>query len=137
LEEVHLDVELSELLELGIADKRFKVGQKLESFFIGNLIEGVVRVVTTEDGVQRAIGIISTLLANGIHKRGISELSLNQGEIFTILNGRNLALNEYSPAFIEPEVFPVSASDGVSSPAVNHLVSGHVNLGLVTNNDSG
>lgn len=48
-----------------------------------------------------------------------------------------MTLDEDGEAFVEPEAFPIAASDGVSGPGVSHFVSSDVHLRLVTDNNSG
>jgi len=137
LEEIHFDVVLSELLEHFVTNKRLEISQKLEAFFVRNLTKGVIGVVVAENGVKRTVRVGRAESTDVTGKRGVTKLSFHKGEISSILDGRNLALNKDGPAFVKPEVLPVLASDCISSPAVGHLVSSDVDLRLVSNDNSG
>jgi len=57
-EEVLLQVVLKEVLHLHVADQGIKVGEQLETFFVWNLAEAVVGVVTFEHGMERCVGAV-------------------------------------------------------------------------------
>lgn len=92
-----------------------------------------------ETGVRvgASVLVIKAEIVHGTPKRGVTELSFHQGEVFTVEFSTYVTFNEDGEAFVEPEAFPVAASDSVSSPGVGHLVSRDIDLRFITNNNSG
>jgi len=88
----------------------------LESLFVWNFTEGVVRVVALEYWVKTAV---SGIEAEGNHvapEGSVTELSFNKCEVLAVDFPAYLSFKEDSETFVEPEALPVSASDGVTSP---------------------
>ena len=123
-------------MEEVLANDAFQVVQKLESLFIWDIGERVVWAVTFKDRVDARVGAVK---AKGVHvlpKSRVSKKGLDLGEVSSVQNARDFSLREHSETFVEPEVFPVSARNVIAGPRVGDLMSGDVNLGLVTDDNS-
>lgn len=82
------------------------VPQQLESLFIGDFREGVVGVVTLEDGVETGVGVSGSgrvrevIVVHSSPERSVSELSLDQSEVFTVDLSTHVAFDEDSETFV-------------------------------------
>lgn len=104
--EISPDIVLKELLHHGLSKDILHVEQQLVSLFIGDFREGVVWVVTLEDGVNTSIGVLGAIrfreveVVHGTPERSVSELSLDQTEVFTVDLSTHVALDEDSETFV-------------------------------------
>jgi hypothetical protein len=104
--EVSPDIVLEELLHLGLSKDSLHVEQQLESLFIGDFREGVVGVVTLEDGVETGVGVGGAVrfreveVVHGSPERSVSELSLDQSEVFTVDLSTHVAFDEDGETFV-------------------------------------
>jgi len=85
--------------------------------------------------MNRRIGIPETKVKNIRCKGFVSKKRFYLGKFVSLVHSRYLTLDENGPSFVEPKVFPILAGYTVTSPAVCHLVGGHINLRLITNDN--
>ena len=132
-----LHVETKEVLHLWAGNQRLEIVKKLESFLIADITEGVVRVVATENWVEARVGIVKTEALHVLPHGGVSEESGHLAEVLTVDLATDVPFDEDGETFVEPEVFPVFTGDFVAGPGVSHLVSSHVDLRLVADDNRG
>lgn len=114
--EVCVNVVAEEFTELTGTNEGLEVGQSLEAFLVGDFAEGVVRVVAFKNWVEAAVCSVKTEADHVAPERCVTELCFNECEVSAIKLGAYFTFEEDGKAFVEPEAFPVSASDSVSSP---------------------
>jgi len=119
-----------------VADQSLDVPQKLESLFVRHFVKRIVGIVAFEHGVDARICVVQSIALHVAPQRCVTELSLHKRKVDAIEHAADVTLDEDGETFVEPEVFPVLASDFISSPRVSNFVNRNVDLRLVSNNDS-
>mmetsp|Transcript_10400 Transcript_10400/g.63460 ORF Transcript_10400/g.63460 Transcript_10400/m.63460 type:complete len:337 (-) Transcript_10400:480-1490(-) len=123
-----LDVILHKGFKLSRSAHKFlqKV-QEVKSLFVGNLGECVIRVVIAlEPWNQRSKSVTRSNPTHFFTKFLIACNCMELKNLLTVNLTKDLAFQEYSPTFIEPEMIPPLVGHQVACPAMSYLVRNHM-----------
>ena len=85
--------------------------------------------------MKASIGVIKTEVLHVLVHAGVTEEGSDFGEVLTMDLTADVALNKDREALVKEEALPVAACDLVAGPRVGHLVSGNIDLRLISSNN--
>mmetsp|Transcript_29219 Transcript_29219/g.41127 ORF Transcript_29219/g.41127 Transcript_29219/m.41127 type:complete len:241 (-) Transcript_29219:549-1271(-) len=114
-----------------------QIEQEVVSLLVWHAAEGIIRVDSLEVWNQVGQGVGGTEGLHAVLQGFVPNDGLEVSGWLSVHLGVDSSFQIHSEAFIEPEVFPSSVGDEVSSPAVRNFVSNDISVGAVSSQEGG